>query len=53
MKKTIAICIAAAFSLCAPAQRVMTLAQCIDYAVSHNVNVNRNTHKKKINKQTI
>lgn len=41
MKKTIAICIAAAFSLCAPAQRVMTLAQCIDYAVSHNVNVKR------------
>lgn len=41
MKKTIVICIAAAFSLCAPAQRVMTLAQCIDYAVSHNVNVKR------------
>lgn len=41
MKKTITICIAAAFSLCAPAQRVMTLAQCIDYAVSHNVNVKR------------
>ena len=41
MKKTIAICIAAAFSLCAPAQRVMTLAQCIDYAVSHNVNIKR------------
>lgn len=41
MKKTIAICIAAAFSLCAPAQRVMTLALCIDYAVSHNVNVKR------------
>lgn len=41
MKKTIAICIAAAFSLCAPAQRVMTLAQCIDHAVSHNVNVKR------------
>lgn len=41
MKKTIAICIAAAFSLCAPAQRVMTLAQCIDYAVSHNINVKR------------
>ena len=41
MKKTIAICIAAAFSLCALAQRVMTLAQCIDYAVSHNVNVKR------------
>lgn len=41
MKKTIAICIAATFSLCAPAQRVMTLAQCIDYAVSHNVNVKR------------
>lgn len=41
MKKTIAICIAAAFSLCTPAQRVMTLAQCIDYAVSHNVNVKR------------
>ena len=41
MKKTIAICIAAAFSLCAPAQRVMTLAQCIDYSVSHNVNVKR------------
>lgn len=41
MKKTIAICIAAAFSLCAPAQRVMTLAQCIDYAVLHNVNVKR------------
>ena len=41
MKKAIAICIAAAFSLCAPAQRVMTLAQCIDYAVSHNVNVKR------------
>lgn len=41
MKKTIAICIAAAFSLCAPAQSVMTLAQCIDYAVSHNVNVKR------------
>lgn len=41
MKKTIAICIAAVFSLCAPAQRVMTLAQCIDYAVSHNVNVKR------------
>lgn len=41
MKKTIAICIAAAFSLRAPAQRVMTLAQCIDYAVSHNVNVKR------------
>lgn len=41
MKKTIAICIAAALSLCAPAQRVMTLAQCIDYAVSHNVNVKR------------
>ena len=41
MKKTIAICIAAAFSLCAPAQRVMNLAQCIDYAVSHNVNVKR------------
>lgn len=41
MKKTIAICIAAAFSLCAPAQRAMTLAQCIDYAVSHNVNVKR------------
>ena len=44
MKKTIAICIAAAFSLCAPAQRVMTLAQCIDYAVSHNVNVKRYAH---------
>lgn len=44
MKKTIAICIAAAFSLCAPAQRVMTLAQCIDYAVSHNVNVKRNAN---------
>lgn len=41
MKKNIAICIAAAFSLCAPAQRVMTLAQCIDYAVSHNVSVKR------------
>ena len=41
MKKPIAICIAAAFSLCAPAQRVMSLAQCIDYAVSHNVNVKR------------
>lgn len=41
MKKTIAIFIAAATSLCAPAQRMMTLAQCIDYAISHNVNIKR------------
>lgn len=55
MKKTIAICIAAAFSLCAPAQRVMTLAQCIDYAVSHNVNVKRyanNVEQQKIQLST-
>ena len=55
MKKTIAICIAAAFSLCAPAQRVMTLAQCIDYAVSHNINVKRyanNVEQQKIQLST-
>lgn len=55
MKKTIAICIAATFSLCAPAQRVMTLAQCIDYAVSHNVNVKRyanNVEQKKVQLST-